>query len=344
MSTLSYAIKFWSKGTARAFFLRHEGYLGAVGAFMKHQDNQVKSTFSENFTVTTKITEDSVSAMGTLDSKPNGLAPLPKLKDIRSYVPDTFSLADPEDQKYWTSAVERNLNSIAQLAMEWGSDNREDAKKRIDGFTGVFRKHLAELRANPGIYGSLTVRSLLDLREKCLYEFGLHDIFRSVKGREVDTALASFPGVIAGLDAITNESELLRILINNVLAGNMFDWGSSQTMQLLRNDELVFETAGKLVKYASPFYQPEPFIERMRTGPAYQMAVIFVDNSGPDIVLGIIPFARYLLRKGTRVILAANTIPALNDITVSLRIIDKGDKMLTHPLSRQANLQRSLDK
>ena len=37
MNTLSYAIKFWSNGEKKAFFLRHEGYLGAVGAFLKHQ-------------------------------------------------------------------------------------------------------------------------------------------------------------------------------------------------------------------------------------------------------------------------------------------------------------------
>ena len=37
MSTLSYAIKFWSKGEKNAYFLRHEGYLGAVGAFLKRQ-------------------------------------------------------------------------------------------------------------------------------------------------------------------------------------------------------------------------------------------------------------------------------------------------------------------
>jgi len=37
MNTLSYAIRFWSKGAAQAYFLRHEGYLGAVGAFLKRQ-------------------------------------------------------------------------------------------------------------------------------------------------------------------------------------------------------------------------------------------------------------------------------------------------------------------
>jgi type II pantothenate kinase len=37
MATLSYAIKFWSKDRKQALFLRHEGYLGSVGAFLKRQ-------------------------------------------------------------------------------------------------------------------------------------------------------------------------------------------------------------------------------------------------------------------------------------------------------------------
>ncbi|KAK4136996.1 fumble [Trichocladium antarcticum] len=37
MNTLSYAINFWSGGAKQAYFLRHEGYLGAVGAFVKRQ-------------------------------------------------------------------------------------------------------------------------------------------------------------------------------------------------------------------------------------------------------------------------------------------------------------------
>ena len=37
MNTLSYAIRFWSGGEKQAYFMRHEGYLGAVGAFLKRQ-------------------------------------------------------------------------------------------------------------------------------------------------------------------------------------------------------------------------------------------------------------------------------------------------------------------
>lgn len=43
MHTLSYAINFWSQGEKTAYFLRHEGYLGAVGAFLKHQPSAWRS-------------------------------------------------------------------------------------------------------------------------------------------------------------------------------------------------------------------------------------------------------------------------------------------------------------
>ncbi|KAJ1699249.1 hypothetical protein LUZ63_007761 [Rhynchospora breviuscula] len=37
MDTISFAVHFWSKGEAQAMFLRHEGFLGAVGAFMSYE-------------------------------------------------------------------------------------------------------------------------------------------------------------------------------------------------------------------------------------------------------------------------------------------------------------------
>lgn len=43
IATLSYAIRFWSKGTKRALFLRHEGFLGAIGAWIKNIDGDRES-------------------------------------------------------------------------------------------------------------------------------------------------------------------------------------------------------------------------------------------------------------------------------------------------------------
>lgn len=54
MNTLSYAINFWSKGSIKALFLRHEGYLGAVGAFMKHRSSRRNS---RSFTLTEQLAQ-----------------------------------------------------------------------------------------------------------------------------------------------------------------------------------------------------------------------------------------------------------------------------------------------
>jgi len=40
IATLSYAIRFWSKGTKRALFLRHEGFLGSIGAWIRNIDHE----------------------------------------------------------------------------------------------------------------------------------------------------------------------------------------------------------------------------------------------------------------------------------------------------------------
>ncbi|XVF84993.1 hypothetical protein PTKIN_Ptkin17bG0083400 [Pterospermum kingtungense] len=41
MDTISVAVHFWSKGEAKAMFLRHEGFLGALGAFMSYEKQSV---------------------------------------------------------------------------------------------------------------------------------------------------------------------------------------------------------------------------------------------------------------------------------------------------------------
>ena len=52
MNALSYAIKFWSNGEKKPYFLRHEGYLGAVGAFLKRQPKNWgrRTSFEEDVT------------------------------------------------------------------------------------------------------------------------------------------------------------------------------------------------------------------------------------------------------------------------------------------------------
>jgi type II pantothenate kinase len=95
----------------------------------------------------------------------------------------------------------------------------------------------------------------------------------------------------------------------------MYDWGSSSMLELLQNGEMNFDKAKEKVG-KSQYDSRKGFKDRVLNGPCFTKAVVFVDNSGADILMGIVPFIRYLLGKGTRVILAANSTPCVNDVTV----------------------------
>jgi len=55
---------------------------------------------------------------------------------------------------------------------------------------------------------------------------GFGDIFEHVKQEEKTSALNTLPNLLEKIDALP-EKEKLGVLIDNVLAGNMFDWGYS---------------------------------------------------------------------------------------------------------------------
>lgn len=325
MNTLSYAINFWSQGTMKALFLRHEGYLGAVGAFLQYRTKQRSYSFSEIFTVPQMITENSVNAYGILESTSTKLVAFPKLESLDEYQPDTLQLTDPTAQKYWIDVLERNLHSLVELAKEWTSDSEndgqnQDVQSRASSFDTLFRGHLARLRDQPNMYGALTVRSLLNLREQCLHELGFPDIFSKVKAAENKSALHKLPGLLKKVDSLQSLEDKIELLIDNILAGNMFDWGSSQIVKLIKDGELSFEAAKEKTNKPDKLNHTKKFIERIisKNKPPLKKAVIFVDNSGADIVLGVIPFARFLVSLGMDVILAVNSHPAINDITVSI--------------------------
>lgn len=341
MNTLSYAINFWSRGKVKALFLRHEGYLGSVGAFLKHTPaNHLAGFFTENFTLPTKINPSSVNAVGVLEKWPDMLVPFPLLSSVSAYHPDMMDLTDPVKQTYWIDLLERNLSGIVEAAIDWGASaavragvapanttctttstngspgKSQDAKIRATRFEELYRSHLRRLRKEPGVYGQLSVRSLLILREQCLHELGFTDIFASVKKSENEAALKTLPSLLSQIDS-TPEPAKLRLLIDNILAGNMYDWGATNMLELLRRGELDFDSAKQRVGHPSHLDQFELLQYRFMNGPIHRRAVIFVDNSGADIILGILPFTRYLLSRGTQVILAPNTFPSVNDVTVS---------------------------
>ncbi|KAJ3133068.1 hypothetical protein HK101_004494 [Irineochytrium annulatum] len=312
MNTLNYAINFWSKGKIKALFLRHEGYLGAMGAFLRHSPRKRLGSFTENFSQIHRFSQTSPLSVGALETfLPSSMLPFPLLHDLSSYNPDTSEMTDPRIQHYWIDLLGKNLHDLVEMVIGW-----QGGRSRAEGFESLYRDHLARLRKEPNAYGALSVRSLLNLREQCLREMGFTDVFEGVKREENAAALAVVGLAFREADEVPEEGRL-RYLTDNVLAGNMFDWGSTSVQEMLKRGELEFRTAKSKIGFPAKYDSLEKMQARMGEleGGCWRKVMIFVDNSGADVILGILPFARYLLTKGSEIVLAANTRPSVNDVT-----------------------------
>uniref|UniRef100_A0A4W6EFL9 4'-phosphopantetheine phosphatase n=1 Tax=Lates calcarifer TaxID=8187 RepID=A0A4W6EFL9_LATCA len=287
MHTITYSINFFTKGEVQALFLRHEGYLGAIGAFLKgaEEDNPNQYSWGENYagssglmSVSPDMNPMQRARSGTfdmleMDRLERQLVNLPLLQDPSSYIPDTVDLTeDALAREYWLYCFEEALDGVVKRAVASQPDIPE-ATERAEKFRQKYRHKLQTLRHQPFAYGSLTVRSLLDTREHCLNEFNFPDPYSKIKQRENDVALKYYQKAVKSLEELSWEQRQFA-LVRGVLAGNL-----------------------------TP------------SGPPHKCALFFVDNSGVDIILGVMPFVRELLSRGTEVVLASNSGPALNDVT-----------------------------
>ena len=323
MNTISYAINFWSKGTVQALFLRHEGYLGAVGAYMKAAESEDYVGFSaENYVRENYAFSDSFEVNDVVSKALQFLEldrldlPLVRFPLIRStdYQADLLDLAvDTDARLYWLEVFKDGLEKFCKVIRN-GESNRDSIDKRISFFKKKFLECLALLRKNPFAYGQLTVRTLLDCREQFLAEFDFYDPYLKFKQEENTAAIAELPGRLLYLGSLCWE-ERQQELIRGILGGNIFDWGSSAVVKMNEDKKLDFAAACAMVQ-ARPWFVDhlEHWVKRLKRAPIHKM-IIFVDNSGADVVLGILPFVEEMLGMGSEVVLAANSRPALNDIT-----------------------------
>jgi type II pantothenate kinase len=157
---------------------------------------------------------------------------------------------------------------------------------------------------------------LCALRDRLLRDSGFADCFKTVKAEENQKALALLPSLLAELDAIAEPQARLHALIQGVFAGNIFDLGASNSAALFKAGGGVDFRATRAKLQARPWTLDEfDRLAQRWSGAAHAKAVMFVDNSGSDVVLGMLPLCRELLRRGTAVMLAANSVASINDVT-----------------------------
>ncbi|KAK1400491.1 Damage-control phosphatase [Heracleum sosnowskyi] len=156
---------------------------------------------------------------------------------------------------------------------------------------------------------------LCRIREQVLRELGFRDIFKKVKDEENTKAMSLFETVVRLNDDIEDEAKRVENLVRGIFAGNVFDLGAAQLAELFSKDGMSFlASCQNLVPRPWVIDDLDKFIVKW-CKKSWKKVVIFVDNSGADVILGILPFARELLHRGTQVVLAANDLPSINDIT-----------------------------
>jgi type II pantothenate kinase len=242
---------------------------------------------------------------------------LPILADPSHYRPCIQDLLGdgPRVREYWLALFERHVVTLAGLPLH---DGRFDDHSRWPAFRQEYLAGLADLRRSPGSRGELTVLELTRYREEQLRACGFFDPFDVLKQRENRLALKMLPAYLRELDALPPRDRIEQ-LARGLFAGNQFDMGSPAVVDAFERGTFDFHAAcARLPRRPWAVDDFDAWANRWRQEDrAYRRVLFFVDNAGPDIVLGAIPWARFLAGRGADVVLAANSGPALNDVTAT---------------------------
>ncbi|HUT59293.1 MAG TPA: ARMT1-like domain-containing protein [Phycisphaerae bacterium] len=256
------------------------------------------------------------------------------LRDPQQYVAHDWDLLlDRADRERWLELFQNHFaETMKHAATQYG---RKSGKQTVAAQEEFF-KAIADLRANPhGLAnGKLNIMELCRLREGVLRRHGLNDPFGYIKDRENRSAIQLYEPAVRACHAMDAEAKWLH-LIKSVFAGNVFDLGALQTMNYANESPDFLEMVENT--------RPRPWLvddyDRLAADltPApptkWSKTVVFVDNAGTDFILGVMPLARELALCGTKIVLAANELPSLNDITADetvavMRQLAEGDEDL----------------
>lgn len=346
--------------------------------------------------------------------------------------------------RQWLHVFRKSIPAYKHAAATDAASVPDPARRAAaaDAFEALFAGVLDALEADPraaSVNGfttqPLNCSTLCRARDEALARAGLGDIFKALKDKENELALALLPSVLAGLDAESDERVRLELALRGVFAGNgemiyqkgclsycvgvlskahmqqatdwfintdahhhhprhikrprhhaVFDMGCAETAQRAESageggaagafaatrDALlprpwvssrpirthrepsilpVLSGACACDRRAAPIGNAPPpppcpdapseqhphhihtplplkttnekavddmdaLLARLASR-RHRKALIFVDNAGADVALGILPLARELLKRGTEVVLAANARPSINDVTAA---------------------------
>lgn len=238
------------------------------------------------------------------------------LSDPKHYVAHDWDLLkDDAARAYWLDHyASQFLETLKHASTQYG----RTAGKQVMTARAQFAAAIEQLKANPASLpsGKLDIIQLCRLREQVLRAHRLNDPFLNIKKRENAACAAIYPQVVRKLHTLDGVDKWLH-LVECVFAGNIFDLGSSSTMHMSAEPidflAMVEEIKPRpwLIDDFDRLAQDLPNQPPMK----WSKAVVMVDNAGSDFVLGVMPLVREMAMYGMKVVLAANELPSLNDIT-----------------------------
>ncbi|MHC4294893.1 MAG: ARMT1-like domain-containing protein [Planctomycetota bacterium] len=239
------------------------------------------------------------------------------LDDPDNYVAqDGNQFTKKSDRTYWLDHFANHFQETLAHALE---QYGRTARKQIDAAGAQFAEALKTLRTKPDTIpgGTLNVLNLCRLRDRTLREHGLTDPFSHIKDRENASASELYPEVVRTLHSLEGRDRWLH-LIRSVFAGNIFDLGSAATMHLAAEPTDFLAAMDQIKERPWCVDDFDRLAEDLPDSPPtrWSKAVVFIDNAGSDFILGVMPLVRELAFHGTKIVLAANELPSLNDITV----------------------------
>lgn len=265
--------------------------------------------------------------------------------DVETYK-ETFESNLNKDElakDFWVKQFPKLIQKFGAEAEESESEKSDESSNRVESYKTEYLRRVEEMTNRKNDF--LSVRMLLELNETLLKEHGFNDIWSKKKKIENLKALGVLQQRLNEIDEIkeSNRQKWLE-LFKGVLAGNIFDSGATAVQDLLK-DNLNFGLGDALSKIQErPWLidQFDQFMKRVENGPPHNCAAFFCDNSGVDVVLGVLPFIRELLKNNTKIILCANSEPSLNDVTYKelIVVIEEASKICS--VIRQAVVSENL--
>ena len=249
------------------------------------------------------------------------MKPFVKLADPSSYVACSWNLSeDHAGREYWVEFFIKHLETLLGLGIAAATRRGEptaSAHARADACRAAFTPYFRAFHASPDDHSPgarVTILTLDEWRDELLRKHGFVDAMIDLKDAENEKVIGLLPEVCRELDG---HADQLATVIKGVFAGNLFDMGAKASAQMFRDGvgPSFFETRGQLTPRPWAIDDFDALQTRCATH-VHRRAVYFVDNAGSDFLLGATPMIRWLARRGTHVVIAANERPTLNDMTV----------------------------